>query len=214
MAFWDRRHGILLGDPVDGHFVVYTTDDGGVSWQRQQTPVALPKEGAFAASGTCLTAAGKAAAWFGTGGAGQARVFRSTDRGRSWQVAATPLAAKSAAAGIFSLAFRDRKRGVAVGGDYKLPNELGGTLATTKDGGQTWQAPVGRAMSGYRSGVTFVPGNRRFLIAVGSSGSDLSQDGGVSWNAVPATGLNGVGAAADGSVWAVGVAGKIAKLER
>jgi photosystem II stability/assembly factor-like uncharacterized protein len=30
LAFWDASHGILLGDPVDGHFVVMTTDDGGV----------------------------------------------------------------------------------------------------------------------------------------------------------------------------------------
>src|SRR5579864_3449843 len=41
IAFWDASHGILLGDPVDGHFVVFTTSDGGESWRRQKTPAAL-----------------------------------------------------------------------------------------------------------------------------------------------------------------------------
>src|SRR5450432_2382212 len=26
IAFYDTKHGILLGDPVDGHFMVYITD--------------------------------------------------------------------------------------------------------------------------------------------------------------------------------------------
>jgi photosystem II stability/assembly factor-like uncharacterized protein len=34
IAFWDRDHGIAAGDPVDGHTVIFTTDDGGEHWQR------------------------------------------------------------------------------------------------------------------------------------------------------------------------------------
>jgi photosystem II stability/assembly factor-like uncharacterized protein len=68
LAFWDQLHGILLGDPVSGRFTVFTTSDGGESWIRQQTPPALPDEGAFAASGTCLVVQRKGEAWFGTGG--------------------------------------------------------------------------------------------------------------------------------------------------
>src|SRR5580698_6983803 len=44
IAFWDASHGILLGDQVDGHFVVMTTDDGGETWKPQKTPAAQPKE--------------------------------------------------------------------------------------------------------------------------------------------------------------------------
>jgi len=78
-AFWDAARGILVGDPVDGHFVVLTTQDGGGHWQRRATQPALAGEGAFAASGTCLTvlgargteSPGKAGeAWFATGGLG------------------------------------------------------------------------------------------------------------------------------------------------
>ena len=86
-------------------------------------PLALKGEGAFAASGTCLIVEGERNAWFGTGGATVARVFRSTDRGLTWTVHETPVAAGSASAGIFSLAFRDALHGVAVGGDFKAPEQ-------------------------------------------------------------------------------------------
>src|SRR5262249_29996929 len=46
-AFWDATHGILMGDPVDGHMVAMTTTDGGKSWQKQSMPPALTGEGAF-----------------------------------------------------------------------------------------------------------------------------------------------------------------------
>ena len=33
IAFWDAKRGIVLGDPVDGRFVVRLTDDGGKTWR-------------------------------------------------------------------------------------------------------------------------------------------------------------------------------------
>ena len=33
VAFWDRQHGIVLSDPVDGKFALFTTSDGGASWR-------------------------------------------------------------------------------------------------------------------------------------------------------------------------------------
>src|SRR5271163_4495136 len=91
IASWDATHGILLGDPVDGRFVVFTTDDGGVTWKRQKTPAALTNEGAFAASNSCMHVRGTREVWFGTGGPGGARVFHSTDGGQTWSVAKTPV---------------------------------------------------------------------------------------------------------------------------
>lgn len=100
LAFWDADHGILLGDPVDGRFVVMTTSDGGSTWIKQKTSAAMPKEGAFAASNSCLTVRGTREAWFGTGGPDGARVFHSTDGGKTWTVAKTPIRNDSASAGI------------------------------------------------------------------------------------------------------------------
>jgi photosystem II stability/assembly factor-like uncharacterized protein len=215
LAFWDAEHGLALGDPVAGRFVVLATDDGGRTWARvppEGMPPALPGEGAFAASGTCLVASGEGRAWFGTGGARASRVFRSTDRGRTWTAHETPVRAGTASAGIFSLAFRDADRGVAVGGDYKAPEQSGDCVALTADGGRTWTAPRGTPPAGYRSAVAFVPGARGpRLVAVGPSGSETSTDDGASWRPLGRLGFHAVGFAGPTAGWAVGEDGLIAR---
>jgi len=75
--------------------------------------------------------------WFATGGR-IARVFHSSDRGRTWQVSDTPITHGPDSAGIFSIAFRDPLHGVIAGGDYKHPDQDGDNLAFTNDGGKTW----------------------------------------------------------------------------
>ncbi len=207
-AFWNREHGILLGDPVNGHFVVFTTSDGGEHWIRQQMPPALPNEGAFAASGTCLIALGTQDAWLGTGGAGAGRVFHTTNRGRTWNVAPTPLSAASVSSGIYSLSFRDEHHGIAVGGDYQKPQNREHTVALTEDGGRTWRAAKAE-LGGYRSGVLFI--DSRTLVAVGMSGSDISEDSGESWQTFSNLNLNAI-AGARTSVWAAGPKGRVVNL--
>ncbi len=141
MAFWDRDHGIALGDPVGGHFTLITTENGGGTWNQisaESLPPSIEGEGAFAASGTCITVGGKNNVWFATGGK-VARVFRSLDRGKTWQVADTPIMHGEEATGIFSIAFHDGKHGVIAGGDYKHPEKGEANLAFTEDGGATWK---------------------------------------------------------------------------
>jgi len=145
MAFWDRDHGIAVGDPVNGRFELITTTDGGKNWKpisAGSIPPSLEGEGAFAASGTCITVQGKTNVWFATG-ARVARVFRSTDAGKTWTVANTPIVHGADSSGIFSIAFREAKHGVIAGGDYKQPQADGANFAITDDGGLTWHlAPL------------------------------------------------------------------------
>src|SRR5262249_51379530 len=94
IAFWDEQNGMALGDPVKGRFQLLVTKDGGAQWNplaAKPLPPALPGEGAFAASGTCLVTHGANDVWFATGGAKAARVFHSRDRGQNWEVSATPI---------------------------------------------------------------------------------------------------------------------------
>ena len=131
-------------------------------------PAAVEGEGAFAASNSCVAIlaarlsngppprdpfkSDKAAQsenvrpvgapdpniWFATGGP-VARVFHSGDHGATWQVVETPIMHGPASAGIFSIAFRDALRGMIAGGDYQHPNQDGPNLASTSDGGKTWE---------------------------------------------------------------------------
>jgi photosystem II stability/assembly factor-like uncharacterized protein len=216
MAFWDRDHGIAVSDPVDGRFLIITTADGGKSWKeipQSGMPPALAGEGAFAASGTCIAVQGKNNVWFGTGGPAGARVFRSTDRGRTWKATSTSMNSGKTA-GIFSIAFRDAKHGVIVGGDYTMERTARDNVALTSDGGRTWVVVTGARPNGYRSCVAYVRhAPRHVLVTVGPTGSDYSSDDGENWISIGTDGYHSTSFAGSlNAGWAVGEGGRIAKF--
>ena len=196
ISFWDDTHGIAMSDPIDGKIFVLVTDDGGATWTHPSadgSPPVLEKEGAFAASGTCLAVQGSSNVWIATGGGVRARVWRSTDRGRTWKVADTPVHAGNAASGLFSVAFRDARNGIAVGGDYSQPKGAFDNVALTTDGGATWRLAKGPLPAGYMSAVAYIPDtNGRSLVAVGLGGTARSDDGGESWTMIDGAAYNSV----------------------
>ena len=217
IAFFDGKHGLAMGDPMNGRFLVLKTDDGGTHWTQiaaSAIPATLPGEAGFAASGTALVTYGTRDAWFATGGGATARVFRTRDGGNSWTVSKAPVAAGNEGSGIFSLAFADANHGVAVGGNYAKPDTAAVTTAYTSDGGVTWTSGTPSGATGYLSGAVYLPGSKgQQLIAVGTEGSATSRDGGKSWSNLSSNPFNVV--AADqktGRVWAAGEGGSIAVL--
>jgi photosystem II stability/assembly factor-like uncharacterized protein len=210
IAFWDRSHGIVAGDPVDGRTTVFTTEDAGATWQRQPSPQAIGSEGAFAASNTSLALWGAHDVWLGTTAA---RVLHSADNGRTWTASATPIRHDGSGAGVFSVAFRDQEHGIAVGGDYTKAAESRDNVAVTSDGGKTWTAPTGTPPAGFRSAVAWLP-DAKIWIATGTSGSDVSTDDGASWKKFDSTGYNAVAFVSNAAGWAVGPRGRIAKWSR
>jgi photosystem II stability/assembly factor-like uncharacterized protein len=215
MAFFaDRRHGLAVSDPAHGAWQLAATNDGGRSWQPLtpvRMPAALDGEFGFAASGTCLTTSGDKDAWFGGGGTA-ARVFRTTDRGRTWSVAATPIHVGDAA-GISSLAFRDRRHGLAVGSDFgPPPTSASNTLARSRDGGRSWR-DVPAAPSGLREGAAWLRHDGDAIaLLVGPGGSSFSTDDGRTWTAFDAGAFHTVSCTRGGSCWAAGTAGRAARL--
>jgi photosystem II stability/assembly factor-like uncharacterized protein len=214
MAFWDADHGVAIADSIDGRFAILTTANGGALWTEvdpASLPPALPNEGAFAASGTNVAVLPPHHVWIGTGAASRARVLRSADGGKTWQMADTPLASGESA-GIFSVAFRDPLHGIVVGGDYRREGDAVKNAAITTDGGATWTASEG--LGGFRSVAAYVPDARRTaLVAIGPSGSDLSTDDGRSWTPIPGDGFHAFSFAPRTAVgWGVGEGGKIGVL--
>lgn len=213
LAFWDARRGLALGDPVRGRFQVLVTEDGGAHWTPVPDgalPPALPEEGAFAASGTCLAVSGSQEAWFVTGGAKVSRTFRTTDGGRTWAVSETPVPTGSASCGLFAVAFSDARHGVVVGGDYTRKLDLAPTAARTGDGGATW-TPLPEGPKGFHSAVVPVPGAPGVIVSLGLGGTALSRDHGLTWESLDATPFNAVAFADPTHGWAVGPKGTLAR---
>jgi photosystem II stability/assembly factor-like uncharacterized protein len=226
MAFWDRNHGIAVGDPVADNsgklkFELIATDDGGKNWKTipsDALPPAIEGEGAFAASGTCIAVQGKTNVWFVTGGK-VARVFRSTNAGTTWTAADTPIVHGPDSAGIFSIAFRDATHGVIVGGDYKHPSQEGPNLAVTSDGGLTWKLAT-ISPQAYFSAVAFAkpdsvkagPGNTAVLVA-GSTRVAFTDDiAKLWWQKTWDLDLNALSVSSNGEALAVGPKGLIVNV--
>jgi photosystem II stability/assembly factor-like uncharacterized protein len=185
----NQNECFAVSDPLNGKFLLLHTEDG-VRWQelpRESMPAALPNEGAFAASNSSLTFCGDRELILGTGGPA-ARVFRSGDAGRSWNVVETPILSGSASSGIFSL----RCSGdtvVAVGGDYRKVTGSVRVAAYSPDHGATWKLAE-QGPAGFRSGVEMVDG--RTWVAVGPTGEDISVDHGRHWKPWGSAALNAV----------------------
>ena len=210
LAFWDERHGILVGDATDGFLTILTTADGGATWRRvprasvPESPTLMVVDGAdeplgeycFAASNQSVAVGPEGRAWIGTGGA-VARLWRSDDFGATWTAGEVPLDSANPAAGVFAV-HMDGARGLLLGGTYDQPERAEGNVAHTRDNGATWRVPEERP-AGYRSSVTALPRvhataqheagerSREDLwglpehIAVGTTGVSFARMNGRSW---------------------------------
>lgn len=214
MAFWNQDRGMVLSDPVNGKFKLYSTENSGCTWSSMSEsgmPPALHGEGAFAASGSCMTVKGEFDAWFGTG-VNTARVFHTNNAGKNWEVVTTPIMQDSQTSGIFSIAFYDLKNGVIAGGDYKLPEKGGANLAITSDGGLSWEL-ASILPQYYWSAASFTP-HRGILLAgskhIGLTQSILPKTWEKSWNS---NDLNALSFWSNDKALSVGQNGIIMELE-
>ena len=227
-GFWDAlqfdgtRFGAILGDPVHGMFTLFVTYDGGTRWTRQVDPclrVMDPKQGAFAASNQSLAVLRSDRPSPDGADSNPRRLWFGTSGGWIYGLWLTPLEAvgqpgcvrervgaldpANPAAGIFAVAFRDTENGVAVGGDYAHASAPG--IAAAKTMAAPWRTAVAPPR-GYRSTVGWDPGESAW-IAAGTTGSDISRDGGRTWQPFSPEGWNAVSLP-----FAVGEKGKVGRL--
>jgi photosystem II stability/assembly factor-like uncharacterized protein len=211
LACLSEKECYALGDPIDGKFVVLHTRDGE-RWESVPTaglPAALPHEGAFAASNSCLTMDGHSGIYFVTGGPA-ARVFHSADAGRTWKATEVPLAKGNESSGAFSIAV-DGETLVVVGGDYRDRENPDGAAAYSQDGGRTWRAAESRP-GGFRSGVAVF--DHRLIVAVGTGGADISTDSGAHWKRTDALSLNALTQGSAAGMWGAGPKGTVASFHK
>ena len=219
-AFFDaiacsRSACMAVSDPVDGRFLIIV--QRGDEWVVDEKhwgilPPTLPGEAAFAASGTCLIASPSGRDFFIVSGGSAARVFHGRlgiEGGITWSVSSTPFIKGNAGSGIFSIATWGGNA-IIVGGDYEKPNEAINNLAWTKDlSFGTWS--MGSGLSGFRSGVAYI--DKDTIVAVGTNGTDRSNDGGKTWKKIGGENLNAVAANGTNATWAVGPEGLVVKMK-
>jgi photosystem II stability/assembly factor-like uncharacterized protein len=214
-AFWTPQRGFAYSDAVGERFPVIRTSNGR-TWENIGTklPEALPGEAGFASSGTCVTTHGDKRGWIITGGAAKSRVILTTDGGDTWQAFPTPIVQGTAAAGGFSIDFRDATHGILAGGDLEQPDKITQNVAKSKDGGRTWQLVTSTPFVGAVFGLSYVDGERsRGVVATGPAGAAWSPDEGGTWNLLPGVDNYWAVAFANREAgWLVGTGGRILKI--
>ena len=100
---------------------------------------------------------------------------------------------------------------VVAGGDFSNDSLSQGNCAVSSDGGVTWIVPE-MPPRGYKSCVEYITAKR--LIACGTSGADISEDGGMHWQQISRLSFHVCQKAKKGDlVLLAGKDGKIAKLD-
>ena len=175
---------MLIGDPLHGRFDTYFGYNKDKWLIESAGCEAKPDEIAFAASNSSFVVLGLTRYILGTGGKNGSRILiapklNGGSDSDSCLGIDVPFMGGDDSSGIFSLSLRDVKHLIAVGGDYKKPNETKGTAAFSIGDWKHWTASS-IPPHGFRSAVRWSEALRAW-IAVGTNGSDVSRDDGKTW---------------------------------
>jgi len=183
--FWDDQNGVAMGDPTESDtdpvpfFEIYTTADGGLTWTRVPSANIPPPVANEYGSSAVYHVRGNYV-WFltldGVSYEGK-RLFRSKDRGHTWQV----LSAADDKINIFS--FADTLHGL---GAKRISPTMAKLIYTT-DGGDTWTDLPLYATSEPATSYVLIPESNYILMTrrannlTGPFRTMLSKDLGQSW---------------------------------
>ncbi|MEO9257941.1 MAG: glycosyl hydrolase [Crocinitomicaceae bacterium] len=186
LKFVDSSYVIALSDPKKNNKLNLTiSKNSGNKWSNIQEnkgiPILKKGEAAFAASNTNIASQGKYV-WIATGGK-KSRIIRM--KNKNWEIFETPFIQGTATQGIYSIDFYDENFGIAVGGDYSIQKANINNIATTMDGGATWQIQASGKNGGYKTCVKIRPNSKgKDIIAVGDKNIEYSTDYGKTWQTI------------------------------
>ena len=208
MEFWNERSGIVTGDPIDHKFFISRTFDGGDTWQvlpKGNLPIADSGEACFASSGTNVRKLSKSEACFISGGLRSRLYLRDA-------IYDMPILQGKETTGANSIAIKNSKTMIVVGGDFLTPDSTNKNCVITHDAGRSWSYPS-TPPHGYRSCIEYL-GNREW-ICCGTNGVDYSSDDGNTWLWVSKESFNACRKAKKGhAVFLTGAHGKIGRFSK
>ena len=214
--FWNSNEGVVMGDQVNGRYEIYTTMNGGTTWDSVLAAnIAPPNDVDENAWTTHFTTVGDTI-WFDTN---EGRVYRSVDRGHTWTAATSTLPVVLGDA--IDICFTSGSNGIA---RFYEDATITNTVVTTTDGGNNWTQvfPSGDFFGG---DVRRVPGVAGMMVSTGISsvsgftGSSYTTDGGLTWTTIESgTQRGSLGVADSLTMWCGGfttspTAGGIYKFE-
>lgn len=207
MEFWNIQSGIVIGDPVNGKFFIARTFDGGSTWQdipKENYPRADSGEACFASSGTNVRKLTKEEAVFVTGGLTSHLIRRDHKM-------ELPIIHGTESTGANSIAVKDFKTMMVVGGDFNAKDATAKNCFITKNAAKSWTAPE-VAPHGYRSCVEYISGKK--WVTCGLNGVDYTKDDGKTFTLISTDGYHVCRKAKKGNaVYFAGGGGRIGKLE-
>ncbi|MEO6905059.1 MAG: oxidoreductase [Ginsengibacter sp.] len=206
MEFWNDQSGIVIGDPINHLFYIGRTFDGGKTWQNipaRYRPVSDSGETCFASSGTNVRKLNKSEAVFVSGGLSSHIFIRD-------QKIRLPINQGKESTGANSIAVKNNKTMIVVGGDFLEKDSTDKNCTITKDGGRSWFQPK-ISPTGYRSCVEYLSKNK--WITCGLNGVDISNDDGTKWKSISKESFHVCRKAKKGnSVYFAGNNGRVGKL--
>lgn len=176
--FWNENEGVVVGDPADGYFEIYTTVNGGSNWTRVPFSPDLvpflddefPIINRFVVHNNTIWAVTSVH-----------RILKSSDKGLTWTVLNTPIPVFGGALmwdDTIEIAFTTENKGILIGKDY--------SVYETNDGGLSWQQ-ITYSGAVRNKGLSAIPGQLDTYIVVGETevdterGSSYTIDGGLTW---------------------------------
>ncbi|MFI5154331.1 MAG: WD40/YVTN/BNR-like repeat-containing protein [Chitinophagales bacterium] len=204
--------GVVIGDPMQERLFMARTKDMGDHWlveSANKEPVVENGEALFAASGTNIKLftndnTGALSTIFVSGGK-KSRLFYNNI---SFNI---PMIEGQESTGANGLDLWNNRSGVIVGGDFAKDSTGTKNCVLFELDPEIRLSVPQTPPHGYRSAVAYLDANR--LIACGTSGIDISEDGGKNWKLISREAYHVCKKAKKGNtIFLAGPMGKIAKL--
>ncbi len=211
MDFSKPQYGWLVGDPVNNHFFLAQTFDYGETWNGsyRDAPGTKVKDGEafFASSGTNIKMIGYGYHFLLVSGGKASRLFGGIYND------SIPIMQGKESTGANSIAIYDKKKAVIVGGDFSKDTISSNNCVLIDEVDPIKHANFSFPQTnphGYRSCVIYI--NKKTLLTCGTSGVDISNDGGMNWELITKDGFHVCQKAKKGKAVFLAGNGRIAKL--